>query len=169
MLFSRQREHEDAALMADLLESLQRMVWRGHLPSPVLLVRLTDGRIRLHYALDSRAEASVELRRICNECGPARTALWVSVALDGAAVQLAVEPLMPLAGGKPSQAYRVEARLGGGFPQALAGEVSTGAGVVFSASSRNRAMREASLGMTTGLLPNLDSILLSSGARSWSV
>jgi hypothetical protein len=172
------RGYGDGNLETELLEALQRMVRRGHLPSSALVVRLTDGRVRLNYSVENREQARDGLRRICNEYGPARTALWVSVERQGTAVQLAVETLKPVIGGAAATVLRAESYLDWQpasecvsrcTSQTLAGAGSTGFPADFSASSRNRAMREASLGITTGWLPNVDSMLLPSGARSWPV
>lgn len=181
----RQPNREDEALSGDLLQALQRMVRRGHLPSSTLLVRLTDGRVRLHYSLQNRGEASDCLRRIRNEYGPVGTALWVSVAQEGTNVQLAIEELTPEPGGRMPPIRSAETRLEAmpclpgqvshsdalpnGRCQTFAGDGSTGRTSDFSASSKNFAMREASLGINTGWLPNVDSMLLPSGARSWLV
>jgi hypothetical protein len=165
-------------LESELLEALQRMVRRGHLPSSALVVCLTDGRVRLHCSVQDREQARNCLRRICNEYGPARTALWVSVERQGTAVQLAVETLTAAISGAAATVLRAESHLdcqsasecvSPCTPQTLAGAGSTGVPADFSASSRKRAMREASLGITTGWLPKVDSILMSPGARSWSV
>lgn len=166
----RLRQHPDEALTADLLELLQRMVRRGHLPSSVLLVSLTDGRIRLHASVENRREARDCLSRIRNEYGPVRRALWISVERRGSMVELAVEPLISLPGAGCPRAYRAEASLDARdcVVQAFAGEGSA-VTVDRSASFKYSAMREGSLGMTTGWLPNVDPISLPSGARSWLV
>lgn len=149
--------------MAELLEALQRMVWRGHLPTSLLLVHLTDGRVKLDASIGDLREARDRLRRVCNEYGPARIALWISVEREGTAVHLAVERLT----GAPRKVA------GGSWlpprPQAFTAGEGSACSIDFSASSKNFAMREASLGITTGWLPKVDSIWLPSGARSWPV
>jgi len=157
-------EDGDQAFMAEVLEALQRMVWRGHLPTSLLLVHLTDSRLKLDASIRDLGEAKDRLSRVCNEYGPARIALWISVERVGPAVHLGVERLTgaPL---KVATSLRLAPR-----PHTFAaGEGSAGCSSDFSAAAKNRAMREASLGMTTGWLPKVDSIWLPSGARSWPV
>ncbi len=168
--FPRSREHPDESLIADLLEALQRMVRRGHLPSSALVVTLTDARIRVNASVENRTEALERLLEIRNEYGPVRRALWISVERRGPIVRLGVEPLVSTSGAELPQAFQAEARIGSrdGAAQAFAGEGSA-VTVDFSVSSRYSAMRDASLGITTGWLPNVDSISLPSGARSWLV
>jgi hypothetical protein len=160
-VLSQGSEERDQALMAELLEALQRMVRRGHLPSSLLLVQLTDGRVRLDVTIADRSEAQQRLSRVCNEYGPARIALWISVERQGPAVQLAIERLT-------GAACKLETGLWlTPRPQAFAaGEGSAGCSDDRSASSRKRAIREASFGMTTGRLPKVDWSWLPSGARS---
>ena len=81
-------------LIDDVLDALERMVGRGHLPSQALLVRLTDGRVRVHAPLEGRSEAEEHLGRLRNEYGPADIALWISVEPAGPQIQLAVQNLM---------------------------------------------------------------------------
>jgi len=160
---SRSPEERDRALMADLLEALQRMVRRGHLPTSLLLVHLTDGRVKLDASPENLSEARDRLCRIRNEYGPARIALWISVEREGAAVHLAVE-------GLTGSSDKVATGLWTPWPQAFAaGDGSAACSRAFSASSRKRAMRDASLGITTGSLPKVDSSWLPSGARNWPV
>jgi hypothetical protein len=163
-------EEADQRLMADLMEVLQRMVQAGYLPTSLLLVQLTDGRVRLDASIDGVPEAGDRLRRICNEYGPARIALWISVERAGTAVQLAIERLT----GSPHRvaADQTWSALGSarGKPRKAqafaAGEGSKRCSSDFPASSKNLAMREASLGITTGRLPKVDSSWRPSGARS---
>jgi hypothetical protein len=175
------------------------MLRRGHLPSPTLLVRLTDGRLKLNASLGSINEAREHLGRLRNEYGPAEVALWISRETIGGAVRVAVENLDLRYGGASSTAHRVEVPTpmprdsktrGNGengekslavqaenlrdngpvWPRhAFAGAGSARRSTGLSASSKKAAIREASLGMTTGWLPNVESSLLPSGARSWSV
>lgn len=168
--FPHPREHPDASLIADLLEALQRMVRRGHVPSSMLLVSLTDGRIRLNASVGDRSEATGCLLQIRNEYGPVRRALWISVERRGPVVQLGVEPLVSPPGTELPQALQAAARIGArvGAAHAFAGEGSA-VTVDFSVASRYSAMRDGSLGITTGWLPNVDSISPPSGARSWLV
>ena len=164
---ARQNSKPAPTLPIDFLEALQRMVRQGHLPSSLLAVRLTDGRIRLNALVRNPREARDALTTLCNEHGPAEIALWISAVREGAAVRLAVESLAGAAHTAGSTVCRLE------MPLAAAGHTFAGEGsgrsAGFSASSRKRAMREASLGITTGWLPNVELSLLPSGARSWSV
>jgi len=161
LVVSRGPEERDQALMAELLEALERMVQRGHLPTSLLLVQLTDGRVRLDVSIADLREARDRLGRVCNEYGPARIALWISVEREGSAVHLAVERLT-------GAAHKVETGLWLTPPPQTfaAGEGSAGCCDDLSASSRNCAIREASFGITTGRLPKVDWSWLPSGARS---
>lgn len=145
----------DQDLPADLLEALQRMVRRGHLPSPLLLVQLTDGRVRLDASPENFGEARDRLRRIGNEYGPARVAFWISVVCDGPAVRLAVESLLDPP--RKMAADVVIDRAAAAPPAWLPTPypLATGDGSVagadrFSASSRNLAILAGSFGITTG-------------------
>lgn len=85
---------DDRTLMAELLAALQRMLRRDHLPTPTLLVRLTDGRIRLNTTPRNADEARHYLVRLCNEYGPAQAAFWISVDSHWDGIHLAVESLI---------------------------------------------------------------------------
>jgi hypothetical protein len=148
-------EQRDPSLPADLLQALQRMVRGGHLPSSLLLVQLTDGRVRLDASPRSLVEARDRLGRMSNEYGPVRAAFWISVQRDGPAVRLAVETL-----GSPPRQVETSVSVDHTFgaepngPQSayalVTGDGSAGCTIDFSASSKKRAMLEASLGITTG-------------------
>ena len=86
----------DTAVVKDLLESLTRMTLRGHRPSGFLLVRLTDGRVKLVHTPEGADQAREEAGRIRNEYGPLELALSVSVDGGDSGVRLAVDDLGPL-------------------------------------------------------------------------
>ena len=77
----------------DLLASLTRMSLRGHRPSAFLLVRLTDGRVKLVHTPEGTDQAREEATRIRNEYGPLELALSVSVDRGDSGAQLAVDDL----------------------------------------------------------------------------
>jgi hypothetical protein len=162
-------EGADQPLMAELLETLQRMVRRGYLPTSLLLVQLTDGRVKLDASIEDAGQARDRLRRMGNEFGPARTALWISVERAGPAVQLAVEsltgPPQRIATGLECGAPAVTGK-SAGLQVLAAGEGSKDGSGDGAASSRKRAMRAASFGITTGWLPKVDSSWRPPGARS---
>jgi len=103
------REDATQALTTDLLEALQRMVRRGHLPSQTLLVRLSDGRLKLNAFLSGISEARERLVRLRNEYGPVEVALWVSAEAAGGEVRVAVENLNSNDRGGSSPVRGVEA------------------------------------------------------------
>lgn len=103
-------------------DALARMRAAGHEPSPALLVRLTDGRLRIL----PPDEPEARLRRLSNECGPVELAYLV----DG-------NGAVPVAGPASNDSY---------------------------CDSSNWAIFAASLGMTTGALPNVGCSLVPSGA-----
>lgn len=67
----------DETLLADLGELASRMLRQGHRPSSFLLVRLTDGRIKIIQSESGAEQAAEDLRRITNEYGPVGTAFRV--------------------------------------------------------------------------------------------
>ena len=77
----------------DLLESLARMTLRGYQPSAFLLVRLTDGRVKLVHTPRGADQAREEASRIRNEYGPLALAFSVSANREDAGFALAVDDL----------------------------------------------------------------------------
>ena len=73
-----------------LLETLRAMFLAGHRPSPALLVRLTDGRVRLLAGENSRDA----LVRVQNEFGPAARAFEVGSRETAEGVLLFVDDLV---------------------------------------------------------------------------
>ena len=80
-------------VMNDLLESLTRMTLRGYQPSAFLLVRLTDGRVKLVHTPEGADQAREEASRIRNEYGPLALAFSVSANREDAGFALAVDDL----------------------------------------------------------------------------
>ena len=83
----------DTGVVNDLLESLTRMTLRGYRPTGFLLVRLTDGRVKLVHTPEGADQAREEASRIRNEYGPLELALSVSVDRGDSGVRLAVDDL----------------------------------------------------------------------------
>ena len=83
----------DTGVVNDLLESLTRMTLRGYRPTGLLLVRLTDGRVKLVHTPEGADQAREEASRIRNEYGPLELALSVSVDRGDSGVRLAVDDL----------------------------------------------------------------------------
>ena len=77
----------------DLLEGLTRMTLRGYQPSAFLLVRLTDGRVKLVHTPRGADQAREEANRIRNEYGPLEVAFSVSVNREDSGIALAVDDL----------------------------------------------------------------------------
>ena len=77
----------------DLLESLTRMTLRGYQPSAFLLVRLTDGRVKLVHTPLGANQAREEASRIRNEYGPLALAISVSANLEDGRFALVVDDL----------------------------------------------------------------------------
>lgn len=148
-------QERNSSLPADLLEAMQRMVRGGHLPSSLLLVQLTDGRVRLDAAPGNLGEAKDRLGQMGNEYGPARAAFWISVERAGPEVRLAVETLCGSPGNVAASVcvdHACGATPGRTWsPYLLAtGDGSASCSTRSPASSKKRAMREASFGITTG-------------------
>ena len=71
-----QLRNPDETLLAGLRSLASRMIRQGHRPSSFLLLRLTDGRIKMIQSQGAE-QAREDLRRITNEYGPAGTAVRV--------------------------------------------------------------------------------------------
>jgi hypothetical protein len=112
---------DEAAVMAGLLESLAHMVSRNHRPSSCLLVRLTDGRVKMVASPDGSRQAREEALRIRNECGPFSVAFSIEVEDGPAGVRFVIENLGrqgPASGeqccGRPAEALYVARRSNSG-------------------------------------------------------
>ncbi len=164
-------QHNDPArLMAGLLDGLVRMLRAGHEPSPYLLMRLTDGRVRAVRLAGQ--DAAPALTQTQNEYGPASFAFQVGVEIgvDHSASQLRAEVRNLLRQG-PAVVEQEMIRDGAearpiGAPRWLTQPEAPSQSAV---ESRNAVIFAASLGMTTGGLPNVDLSLLPSGASSCPV
>ena len=84
---------EEGTVMAALLESLRQMVSRNHRPSSCLLLRLTDGRVRIVASPDGLRQAREETLRIRNEYGPLSVAFSIEVTDGPSGVRFVVENL----------------------------------------------------------------------------
>ena len=167
------RRHDPTRLMADLLDGLILMLRAGHLPSSYLLIRLTDGRVKAFRTAAGRQAATQALREIQNEFGPVGLAFKVSVerlAVGGwegplPRVRAGVRNLLrrgPAGIEQDLLCQGAEARAIGTPRWLTRAEEAPQS----EAESRNAAIFAASLGMTTGRLPNVDSSLPPSGASS---
>ncbi len=165
-----ERHANPARLMAGLLDGLVRMVRAGHEPSPYLLMRLTDGRVKAVRLVGQDAAAS--LMQTENEYGPASFAfqVGVEVGVDHSASHVRAEVRNLRKQGPAAveqELIRDEAKARRiGAPRWLPQPDRPPQSAV---ESRNAAIFAASLGMTTGRLPNVDSSLLPSGASSCPV
>ncbi len=79
--------------MAGLLQSLAQMVHRNHLPSSCLLLRLTDGRVKIVASPEGSRQAREEALRIRNEYGPLSVAFSIEIEDGPHGVRLTVENL----------------------------------------------------------------------------
>ncbi len=86
-----QLQNPDETLLADLHALASRMIRQGHQPSSFLLLRLTDGRIKIVQSRGGTEQAREDLRRITNEYGPAGTAFRVWTEEDGGELVARVE------------------------------------------------------------------------------
>lgn len=154
--------------MASLLDGLVRMLRAGHKPSPYLLIRLTDGRVKAVSLAESGHEAARVLRQTENEYGRASLAFQVGVDQADAHVRAEVRNLLIRGPAAVEQELVFD-----GAKATLVGEArwlkQPEAPHQSVAEPRNASIFAASLGMTTGRLPNVDSSLLPSGASSWPV
>ncbi len=136
-------------LEVQLLDSLSRMLRRGHRPANYLLLRLTDGRVKAVLVPDGLAQARAEARRIRNENGPLEVALYAAVSERDGALLIEVGDL---ASGRRSRAIL---RDNGGAWRWLGRSSYPEAG---PDDRRKSAIFAASLGITIGLLPNAGAI-----------
>ena len=130
------------------------MAFSGHAPSDTLLVRMTDGRVRV-LPCDGCRERLESLR---HESGPIAAAYLVSCALTADVLEAQVEDW---SGDEPCvwiQSSRLDAdgRWLSSAPEARAFHPES--------DSRNAAIFAESLGMTTGALPKVDEISSPLGA-----
>ncbi len=95
----------------DLLESLTRMTSRGYQPSAFLLVRLTDGRVKLVHTPEGTDQAREEANRIRNEYGPLALAFSVSANREDTGFALAVDDLGEAAA-RPASCFPVQKKGG---------------------------------------------------------
>ena len=80
-------------LLADLRALASRMIGQGHRPASFLLLRLTDGRIKMVQSPGGPEQASDELQRITNEYGPAGAAFRVWTEQEGGELVACVDEL----------------------------------------------------------------------------
>lgn len=145
--------------MLGLLATLRSMVAAGHEPDDYLLVRFTDGRTKA--AVIREGAASDRLAVFRNEYGPVASALHVGATSGPGTVLLRVTDFT-------SRGSRWEQQgewLGGELKWTQPIEVATAADS-YSRDLRKSAILPASLGMTTGWLPNVDSSLSPAGVLS---
>jgi len=83
----------DETLLDDLRALASRMIGHGHRPSSFLLVRLTDGRIKMVQSGGGAEQAGDDLRRITNEYGPVGRAFRVWTEAEGVGLVARVEEL----------------------------------------------------------------------------
>ena len=86
-----QFRNPDETLLDGLRALTSRMIRQGHRPSSFLLLRLTDGRIKMIRSRGGSEQAGEDLRRITNEYGPAGTAFRVWTEEDGGELVACVE------------------------------------------------------------------------------
>jgi len=79
--------------MAGLLQSLAQMVRRNHRPSSCLLLRLTDGRVKIVASPGGLRQAREEALRVRNEYGPLSLAFSIEIEDDPQGVRLTIENL----------------------------------------------------------------------------
>ncbi len=167
-----ERHNAPARLMAGLLDGLVRMLRAGHEPSPYLLMRLTDGRVKAVRLAEERHAAATTLRQTENESGPASRAFQVGVDQAGTRLKTKVRAEVRNLLRQGPAAVEQELICDGaearpiGAPRWLTQAEEPPQSAV---ESRNAAIFAASLGMTTGRLPNVDLSLLPSGASSCPV
>jgi hypothetical protein len=85
-------EQEDI-VMAALLASLEQMASRNHRPSSCLLVRLTDGRVKMVASPEGTHQAREEALRIRNEHGPFSAAFSIEVTDCPGGIRFVIENL----------------------------------------------------------------------------
>ncbi len=172
------RENDsEGSLMAALLEGLQRMVVAGHRPSAFLLARLTDGRVKLFATPEGSDQARERTVRLRNECGPLEQAFHVAVAYERESLELVVENLC--GGGPRRVAQRWDRRAAAwralepprwaDADPAHASAPANHYGDECRGLFNNSAILAASLGMTTGWLPKVETSLAPSGADNFPV
>ena len=86
-----QLQNPDETLLADLRSLASRMIRQGHRPSSFLLLRLTDGRIKMVQSRGGSEQASEDLQRITNEYGPVGAAFRVWTEEEGGELVACVE------------------------------------------------------------------------------
>ena len=152
-----QLQNPDETLLADLHALASRMIRQGHRPSSFLLLRLTDGRIKMVQSRGGSEQAREDLRRITNEYGPVGAAFRVWTEEEGGELVARVDNLTgsceDIAEQTPAPSRN---------PLAIPYPCR-------DSPSRNSAILAGSLGMTTGLLPNVGSIFPAPGASNCPV
>ena len=131
-----------------ILATALRMAAAGHAPSDLLLLRLTDGRVRVFPG----AAASERLNRIGHENGPAAAAFRVSCERSKSGVTAEVQDWTRGSAETWRQAAVVDSA--GRWKQLP----PTREPAQLESESRKAAIFAASLGMTTGALPKAASI-----------
>ena len=86
-----QLRNPDETLLAGLRALASRMIRQGHRPSSFLLLRLTDGRIKMVQSRGGSEQASEDLQRITNEYGPVGAAFRVWTEKEGGELVACVE------------------------------------------------------------------------------
>ena len=81
----------DRTLLNDLRALASRMIGHGHRPSSFLLVRLTDGRIKMVQCEGGAEQSGDDLRRVTNEYGPVGRAFRVWTEADDVGLVARVE------------------------------------------------------------------------------
>ena len=118
-----QLRNPDETLLAGLCALASRMIRQGHRPSSFLLLRLTDGRIKMIQSRGGSEQASEDLRRITNEYGPAGTAFRVWTEEEGGELVACVDNLT-------------------GSCEAIAGEKGVAVGMPVARHPPHRSVRE---------------------------
>ncbi len=88
-----QLRNPDETLLAELRALASRMIGQGHRPASFLLLRLTDGRIKMVSSDGGSEQAREDLRRITNEYGPAGAAFRVWTEQEGGELVACVDDL----------------------------------------------------------------------------
>ncbi|MDA1315403.1 MAG: hypothetical protein O2968_18900 [Acidobacteria bacterium] len=152
--------HQHGTLLEGFLKTMRGMLSSGHRPQNYLLVCLTDGRTKAAAVADAWAAAE-HFTCLRNEYGPVRNAFFLEVSGDATEPTLCIRDLAVT--GAPSVRQKAHFHAG-----VLAFDTPTWERpeTVHSRDCKNAAIFPGSFGITTGWLPNVDSIFSPPGVAS---
>lgn len=166
-------DDSEDAMMASLLGFLRRSLVAGSPAEPAVLVRLTDGRVRIVSGVDSTEEARHHVERLRNEFGVLERAFYSHTEPAAGGVLLCVDSFADGASKRvaqkcnelPTGRYDVDLPAWKSEPAVETSPLDAGSAADQCAWLRNSAILPGSLGNSMGPLAKVGVKALPSGAE----